>query len=240
MVWFIWSLNFKTKKFMTVKDVLILLEKNKDSRGIENWKKEIIGNTDSFGIGLTKLKTLSKKIGKNHELAIELWKVNNYDVKIMSILIEDPKFVTESFVDQRVKEMNKGFVHVFCTVLMAKLPFLKKKVDEWTKSKNDLIRRLGYASLYVLAKGGENIEDKYFESYLKIIEQNLQKEENMVKDSMNNSIFTIGMRNKNLNQKAIAVAKKIGKVEVDYGDNSCEAINCIKHLTGERVQKSFK
>jgi hypothetical protein len=62
----------------------------------------------------------------------------------------------------------------------------------------------------------------------------------MVKDSMNNSIFTIGMRNKNLNQKAIAVAKKIGKVEVDYGDNSCEAINCIKHLTGNRVQKSFK
>ena len=225
---------------MTVKDVLILLEKNKDPRGIENRKKEIIGNTDSFGIGLTKLKALSKKIGKNHELAMELWKVNNYDVKIMSILIEDPKLVTESFVDQRVKGMNKGFVHVFCTVLMAKLPFLKKKVDEWTKSKNDLIRRFGYASLYALARGGENIEDKYFESYLGIIEKNLQKEENMVKDSMNNSIFTIGMRNKNLNQKAIAVAKKIGKVEVDYGDNSCEAINWIKHLTGNRFQKSFK
>jgi 3-methyladenine DNA glycosylase AlkD len=225
---------------MTVKDVLILLEKNKDSRGIENWKKEIIGNTDSFGIGLTKLKALSKKIGKNHELSLELWKENNYDVKIMSILIEDPKFITETFIDERVKKLNKGFVHVFCTVLMAKLPFLKKKVDEWTKSKDDLIRRFGYASLYVLAKGGEEIEDKYFESYLDIIEKNLQKEENMVKDSMNNSILTIGMRNKNLNRKAIAVARKVGKVEVYYGDNSCEAVDCIKHLTGDRVQKSLK
>jgi 3-methyladenine DNA glycosylase AlkD len=240
---------------MTVKEVLALLEKNKDKRGIEHWKKYFAAKPDggcepwkkyypvkldSFGIGLTKLKSFGKKIGKNHELAAELWKENIYEAKIMSVLIEDPKLVTETQVDRQVNELGGILVHVFTTVLMHKLPFLKKKVDEWTKSKDNTIRRCGYSSLYVLAKTEDKIEDKYFESYLAIIEKNLQKEENMVKDAMNNSVLTIGMRNKSLNAKAIAVAKKVGKVDVYYGDNSCEAVDCIKHLTGERIQKSLK
>ena len=227
---------------MTTKEVLSLLEKNKDERGIAHWKKIHPENKmDSFGIGLTKLKALVKKIGKDHSLAAELWKVNNYEAKLTAILIEDPKQVTEAQVDKMIKKFNKGmFIHVFCTMLMVKLPFLKKKVDEWTKSKNDVIRRCGYSSLYVLARSSEKIDDRYFETHIAHIEKNLQKEENMVKDSMNNSIFTIGMRNKNLNDKAVAAAKKIGKVVVDYGDNSCEAIDCIKHLTGDRVRNKLK
>jgi len=227
---------------MTTKEVLSLLEKNKDERGIAHWKKIHPENKmDSFGIGLTKLKALVKKIGKDHSLAAELWKVNNYEAKLTAILIEDPKQVTEAQVDKMIKQFNKGmFIHVFCTMLMVKLPFLKKKVDEWTKSKNDVIRRCGYSSLYVLARSAEEIDDRYFETHIAHIEKNLQKEENMVKDSMNNSIFTIGMRNKNLNDKAVAAAKKIGKVVVDYGDNSCEAIDCIKHLTGDRVRNKLK
>lgn len=227
---------------MTVKEVMALLEKNKDERGIAHWKKIHPENKmESFGIGLTKLKVLVKKIGKNHSLAAELWKVNNYEAKLTSMLIEDPKQVTEAQIDRQVKELGKGmFVHVFSTVLMPKLPFLKKKIDEWTKSKDDLLRRCGYYSLYSLAQLKNEIEDEYFESFLKIFEKSLQKEENMVKDAMNGSILTIGKRSKNLNTKAIAAAKKIGKVVVDYGDNSCQAPDCLKHLTSERLQKSFK
>lgn len=226
---------------MTTKDVLNILEKNKDPRGIKHWEKITSGKMDSFGIGLTKLKAISKKFGKDHRLAGELWKLNNYDAKIVSILIEDPKLVTEVQVDKQVKELNKGmFAHVFCSMLMPKLPFLKKKVDEWTKSKDDLLRRCGYLSLYVLARTDDKLEDKYFESFLNIIEKKLQKEENFVKDAMNGSLLSIGMRNKNLNHKSVEVAKKIGRVEVDYGDNSCEAVDCLKHLTGERVQGKFK
>lgn len=226
---------------MTTKDVINILEKNKDPRGIEHWKKITSGKMDSFGIGLTKLKALSKKFGKDHALAGELWKLNNYDARIISILIEDTKLVAEEQIDKQVNELNKGmFAYVFCTVLMPKLPFLKKKVDEWTKSKDNLLRRCGYLSLYVLARADENLGDKYFESFLNIFEKKLQEEENFVKDAMNASMLTIGMRNKNLNQKTIAVAKKIGKVEVDYGDNSCQAVDVLKHLTGDRIQKRFK
>jgi len=45
---------------------------NKDQRGIDYWERVgFPGKT--FGIGLTKLKALAKKIGKDHQLALELW-----------------------------------------------------------------------------------------------------------------------------------------------------------------------
>ena len=56
---------------------------------------------------------------------------------------------------------------------------------------------------------------------------------------MNNALWMIGQRSKPLNIQAIEIAKKIGKIEVDYGDNSCQAIDVLKHLTGERIQQKF-
>ena len=56
---------------------------------------------------------------------------------------------------------------------------------------------------------------------------------------MNNALFTIGKRNLELNQLALKVAQKIGKVEVDYGDNSCQAIDCIRNLNTPYLQNKL-
>jgi hypothetical protein len=67
----------------------------------------------------------------------------------------------------------------------------------------------------------------------------IKKEENLVKEAMNSVIFAAGQRNRKLNKKAIAVAKAYWPIEVDYGDNSCLPLDVLKHLTGDRIQKSL-
>ena len=67
----------------------------------------------------------------------------------------------------------------------------------------------------------------------------LHEEENFVKDAMNNALIMIGSRSKALNERAISVAKFIGKVEVDYGDNSCQAMDGVKHLNSDRIQSKL-
>jgi hypothetical protein len=83
------------------------------------------------------------------------------------------------------------------------------------------------------------LEDSYFQPILDAIEKSLQSEENFVKDAMNNALFMIGRRSKSLNMCALEVANNIGQVEVDYGDNSCQPVNCVKHLSRERIQQKF-
>ena len=101
---------------MEVSDVLLLLEENKNERGIENWKKLRGGKNTlkSFGIGLTILRKLAKQIGRNRDLALELWESDYYDAKIISLLIDDPKLITVEQAESQVEQLQEGHLaHVF-------------------------------------------------------------------------------------------------------------------------------
>ena len=224
---------------MKKEDVYNLLEENKNERGIENWKKFKYENWTSFGIGLTQLKKLAKKIGKDHKLAQELWKEPNYDIKIISILIEEPSKISEKQIKAMVSNVSMWMLsHTWVQNIFCKVPFAKELAENWRKSTIEIERRCSYAFLYYLAKDTK-ISDTYFSPILNVIEKKIQQEENFVKEAMNNALFAIGQRSKSLNFRCIEIAKKIGKNEVDYGDNSCEAVDVIKHLTSERMKKKF-
>ena len=52
------------------------------------------GRLKSFGFGLTKLRKFAKTIGRDSKLARQLWKSNIYEMKIISLLIDDPNSMT--------------------------------------------------------------------------------------------------------------------------------------------------
>ncbi|MCP3962980.1 MAG: hypothetical protein GY719_34505 [bacterium] len=60
---------------MTYDDVIAQLEENRNERGMANWVK-LGGGTklESFGIGLTQLRKLARKVGRDHMLLYELGK----------------------------------------------------------------------------------------------------------------------------------------------------------------------
>ena len=77
-------------------EVIALLKENRNERGIDHWNRlnPEQDSLKSFGIGLTVLRKLAKKVGRNHELSKKLWESDVYDVKIISLLIADPKLMT--------------------------------------------------------------------------------------------------------------------------------------------------
>jgi hypothetical protein len=87
--------------------VIALLEAHKNERGIANWNKldPEKRKLKTFGLGLTQLRKLAKKVGRDHQLAKELWQSDYYDAKIISLLIDDPKKLTP--------EQAKGFQFAF-------------------------------------------------------------------------------------------------------------------------------
>lgn len=224
---------------MTKGEVIAMLEENKNERGILNSEKFAYENWTSFGIGLTQLKKLSKVVRRNHELAKELWLEPNYDIKTMAILIEEPKKVDQNQIEEMVNDVGMWILsHTWIQNLFCKVSFAKELAEKWRASEDDLKRRCGYGYLYYLAKD-KKMGDDYFIPILKDIEEQLQCEENYVKDAMNNALFALGQKSKFLNEKCILIATNIGKVKVDYGENSCEAVDVIKHLTSERIQNKL-
>jgi hypothetical protein len=55
---------------------------------------------------------------------------------------------------------------------------------------------------------------------------------------MNGALISIGVRNPALEKKALAVAKKIGQVQVDHGQTSCQTPDAAEYIarTKERQQ----
>ena len=223
---------------MTAKDYLDLLEANKNEKGIAAWKKSGIDG-QSFGLGITTIKKLAKGKKKDNKAAEELWQSEYFDAKVMATLLFDPKSISKEKVKMLAGEVQNWMLRAqFVSVLLSKTPFLKELAIEFTNSSNEKQKCTGYLMLAEVAKQDKTESDKFFEDYINIIESELQNEENFTKDAMNNALLAIGSKNENLNLKAVAAAENIGKVFVDYGDNSCEALNVYAHLTSERIQKN--
>ncbi len=232
---------------MTKTQVIALLRENRNERGMANWKKlgAKTGKLKSFGIGLTQLRKLAKKIGRDHGLALLLWKSDIYDAKVIGLLIDDPKQVSREQAEEQVEALNAGMLtHVFasCDATLAKTPFAFELARDWMVSKDDIRRQCGYTLLYELSKKKvKGMGDAYLLARIDHIRGAIHGEEMWVRESMSGALMGIGKRNKKLNQAAIRAATAIGPVDVDYGDdNSCEPLDVLKHLTSDSLKKKFE
>lgn len=229
---------------MTKTEVIALLKENADERGIAHWKKHP-SKLKSFGIGLTRLRKFAKQIGRDHKLAQSLWKSNIYDVKVVGLLIDDPKQITREQAEQQVDSGLQGGMlsHVFasCDASLAKTPFAFELACDWMASDDEIRRRCGYALLYEQSKKNpKGMDDAFLLQRIDLIRKTIHDEPMWVRESMLSALMGIGKRNQQLNKAAIAAAKAIGPVDIDYGDdNSCEPLDVLKHLTSDHLQKKL-
>ncbi len=234
---------------MTKTEVMALLEKNKNERGIENWLKMGPSKTAklfSFGIGLSQLRKLAKKVGRDHKLAMELWKGDNYDAKIIGLLIDEPKKLTRAQAEKQVEQLHGGLLaHVFssCDATLPKAPFAFELANTWLDSDDAIRRSCAWGLIYEFSKfkGKKAPSDAFFMQCILRIRETIQAEENMwVREAMNGALMGIGKRTKPLNRAAIKAVKAIGPVDIDYGDdNKCEPLDVMKHLTSDYLRKKF-
>lgn len=231
---------------MTKVEVMALLKENSDERGLKHWNKlgGDSGGLKSFGIGLTRLRKLAKQIGRDHKLALQLWKTKNHDAKIVGLLIDDPKQLTREQIEEQVEGVDPGSLsHVFssCDATLPKASFAFDVAKDWIVARDELRRRCGYGLVYELSKNMRNkaLTDEFFLGCLKRIDEEIDEEESWVRLSMGGAVMGIGKRNKKLNKAAVKLAKRISPVEYDAGDTSCEPLDILKHLTSDYIKKKL-
>jgi 3-methyladenine DNA glycosylase AlkD len=116
-------------------------------------------------------------------------------------------------------------------------PLAQKKAEKWMKAKSEWIASAGWSLLGTLTMRNENLSDDYFENYLAVIERDIHSSKNRVKHAMNSALIAMGMRNDNLEKKALAAAQRIGKVEVDHGETGCKTPDAIAYIQKARQRK---
>ena len=229
---------------MNKKEVFQLLEENKNQRGIDNWLKTNRSNLESYGIGLTILRKLAKKIGRDAGLAGELWNSNNHDAKIISLLIDNPKTLTREQVEKQVEQLEGGYlIHVFssCDATLGKAEFAREFVNKWIISKDQIRIRCAYGLLYELSKSKKKSapDDEYFLEKLHYIDEHFSNADKQVLLAMGGAVQGIGMRNIILHEKALILAKKIGPIDFNEEGQHCDPFDVVKNLTSQYAVNKF-
>jgi len=231
---------------MTKTEVLALLEKNRDARGEAHWKKmgDRTGGLTCFGIGVTRLRAMAKQIGRDRDLALKLWNEPNHDARIIGLLIDDPRRLTRDQVERQVDDAAPGMLsHVLssCGATLPQSPIAFEIAKDWMTSTDPVRRSCGYGLVYELAKDRKDkrLTDEFFLGCVERIGKTIAKEENGVRVGMGGALISIGKRNKKLNDAAIKVARAIGPIHFSHGDQKCEPMDVLKHLTSDYLRKKL-
>jgi hypothetical protein len=230
---------------MNTSQVFELLKENQNDRGIDNWHK--LNNNaglESFGIGLTLLRKLAKKVGRNHELAQALWQSNCYDAKVIGLLIDEPKKITREQAEAQVEGVGMGMlVHVFssCNATLPKTPFAVDLAKEWINSDDHVRRRCAYGLSYELSKNQRNkaLDDDFFLSFLHRISRDFDKVSPTERGAMGGAMLGIGKRNKALNQATVEIATAIGPIDFNEEGSKCDPMDVLKHLKSDYITEKL-
>ena len=196
-----------------------------------------------FGVSFANLYKFQKQIKVDHELAQQLWETGNIDAQVMATLVADPQAMTDKQAEEWVKGVSNYGLAEMLGRFLSKSPLARQKAEKWRKSKDEWIASVGWILICGLAMEDRELPDEYFDPYLKLIESGIHKQKNRVRYEMNGALIAIGLRSDKLEKKAVEVAKKVGKVEVDHGETNCktpDAAEYIKKAQAYRHKKKAK
>jgi len=224
---------------MRCKDIIKKLENEANPVNVAGMARFGINPDKTLGISIPFLRELAKEIGKNHNLAKELWLSGIHEARILAGFIDDPDRVTEKQMDQWVEDFDSWDVcDLVCSSLFDKTEFAYKKAFEWTTRDEEFVKRAGFVMMAALSVHDKNAPDKDFEKFFPIIIREAKDERNFVKKAVNWALRQIGKRNRALNRKAIQTAEKIRRI--DSKSARWIAADALRELKSDAVQRRLK
>lgn len=193
-----------------------------------------------FGVSFAVLKTLLKRIKVDHELAVALWESGNYDARNLAVKIADPSAMTSADLDRWAQGAGGAMCTHYVALLAIDGPHVKPKASEWLASAHPAERTAGWSLLGQLAMCDESLPDSWFASWLDTIEGTIHGAPNAQRSVMNQAVIAIGCRNTALRSLATAAARKIGVVDIDHGNTSCETPDAASYIEKSWVRATAR
>jgi 3-methyladenine DNA glycosylase AlkD len=195
---------------MSKDEVLAWLERRGTRAAIDGMARYGIEAKHAFGVPMGTLLSLQKKLGTDHELALELWDSGWYEARLLAALVGDPQRLTR----RQMNAWAAGFENwadcdTACFKLFDRSPFAWEQARKWAASPKLYVKRGGFALMACLALHDKAAPDKRFLDFLPLVEKGARDERNFVKKAVSWALRSIGRRSLALNAASLAVAQRL-------------------------------
>jgi len=208
-------------------------------KNVEGMARFGINPNNTLGISVPVLRDIAREVGKDHQLAQELWASGIHEARTLACFVDKPELVTESQMEGWVKDFDSWDVcDLCCSDLFDRTKFAHQKAVEWSGREEEFVKRAGFTLMAALAVHDKKASDADFLKFLPIIKRESTDERNFAKKAVNWALRNMGKRNLDLNKMAIKTAEEIQKI--DSKSARWIAADALRELTGEAVQKKLK
>jgi 3-methyladenine DNA glycosylase AlkD len=223
----------------SVKDVLDKLQSKAKPEQLTGMAKYGITVEGRLGVSVPDMRKLAKELGRDHQLALDLWRTGIAEARIVAAMVGDPARLTEAQMEEWVKGINSWDVcDQVCMNLFEKNQLAWKKIIDWSEREEEFVKRTAFSLIACLAWHDKKASDERFIELLPVIARAATDERNFVKKAVNWALRNIGKRNLNLNQAAINTAREIQKL--DSKAARWVAADAIRELESDAVQSRLK
>jgi 3-methyladenine DNA glycosylase AlkD len=199
-----------------VGQALAWLEKHSSKSVRAGMARYAIPDDKALGVRMANIQKLGKLLGRDHSLALQIWKTDVYEARMLCAYIDEPEKVTPAQMDAQARDFdNWAICDTLCFALWVHSPHAFKKIRKWSTSKQQYVKRASFALLASVAlRGkGKHVDDADILACLPLIEKAATDERNFVKKGVNWALRGIGRRSPALRKAATATAKKLAASE---------------------------
>jgi 3-methyladenine DNA glycosylase AlkD len=223
---------------VSVEAVLKKLKEKAIQSNLEGMQRYGITISHRLGVSIPDMRKIAKEIGKDHLLALELWKKGLSETQILAAMVDEPEKVTEKQMEDWVKDFDSWDVcDQVCMNLFEKTPFAWSKIREWSRREEEFVKRAAFALIACLAWHNKQASDQGFANLFPVIRCGALDGRNYVKKAVNWALRNIGKRNLNLNMVAIELATELQ--QVDSKSARWIGSDALKELESESVQRKL-
>lgn len=192
-----------------------------------------------FGVKVADLKIIAKKIKGNQDLALELYDTGNFDAMYLAGLVADGKQMTKRQIEAWAKSSSWQMISEYTVPWVAsESEHSKGLAMKWIKARDENVASCGWNTYsgIVTTVPDEDLDLDEIEGLLERVEEKMDSAPNRVRYTMNGFVIAVGGYVAPLAKKAKAVAKSIGKVEVDMGKTACKVPLATEYIA--KIEKS--
>ncbi len=209
---------------MTAKEILDELK----PLGRDSYKKVMFNHgikEPYFGVAISELKKIQKRIKKDYQLALDLYDTGIYDAMYLAGLIADDARMTKKNLQRWAEKAYVGAL-TGSTVpwVAAGSPHGWELALEWIGSPRALTAAAGWGTLSAMVsiKDDAELDLAAFKKLLQRVQKAIHQAPDVVRYQMNGFVIAVGSYVASLTDTAIQTGEQIGPLMCDLGNNSCQ------------------
>jgi 3-methyladenine DNA glycosylase AlkD len=193
-----------------VREALSWLEQHGTKHTLEGMARYGIPSDNALGVSVSDIQVLAKRLGRNHELAAGLWETRCYEARMLCSFVDEPARVTPAQMDRWCRDFdNWAICDTLCFHLFDRTPHAWSKIEKWSGSGDEFVKRAAFALLASLALHDRTTPDPPFARSLTFIERGATDERNFVKKGVSWALRGVGRRSAGLHAASMALAKRL-------------------------------